>query len=182
MRETDPSITKPHYNESTGNLLHVRVLLSLVYTLPTPKNNGQINIGSTFPNPGTSIGTRQALYTNSSVRGAQYKKKQQLSDKIPSRELYTKNPENCKCGLKNLFTLYAKNIFNGSKATQSLTSVRLTVSVPGVKCWDFIYKCKSPSWMEGGQGVYARAHDGILVYVRKHKSVMCEKQLKTYVM
>ena len=38
--------------------------------LPTPKNKGQINIGKTFPKLGTSIGTRQALYTNSSVRGA----------------------------------------------------------------------------------------------------------------
>ena len=38
--------------------------------LPTPKNKGQINIGMTFPKPGTNIGSRQALKTNSSLNGA----------------------------------------------------------------------------------------------------------------
>lgn len=49
-------------------------------TLPTPKNNGHINIGSRVPNPGTSIGTRQALYTNSSVRGAYKNTKREQFD------------------------------------------------------------------------------------------------------
>lgn len=39
-------------------------------SLPTPKNKGQIKIGSTFPKPGTNMGMRQALNTNSSLKGA----------------------------------------------------------------------------------------------------------------
>lgn len=66
-----------------------------------------------------------------------------------SFKLYTKNPECRKCGLKNLFILYAKYI-QSIKSNTAINFHETNRFVSGVKCLNITYKINLNSLLNAG--------------------------------
>lgn len=66
-----------------------------------------------------------------------------------SFKLYTKNPECRKCGLKNLFILYAKYI-QSIKSNTAINFRETNRFVSGVKCLNITYKINLNSLLNAG--------------------------------